>query len=87
MPMAWPKKRGGPKAASFAGVPGGNLLHHLEHLAARFLHPDLADRDAGVQEHDVERLGEPFEEEQAVETLTQLYCGALGIARTPKVLG
>ncbi len=31
-------------------------------------------------------LGEPFEEEQAVETLTQLYCGALGIERTPKVL-
>jgi len=31
-------------------------------------------------------LGEPFEEEQAVESLTQLYCGALGIERTPKVL-
>ncbi len=31
-------------------------------------------------------LGEPFEEQQAVETLTQLYCGALGIERTPTAL-
>jgi AcrR family transcriptional regulator len=30
-------------------------------------------------------LGEPFEEDQAVETLTQLYCAGLGIERTPKV--
>ena len=28
-------------------------------------------------------LGEPFEEDQAVETLTQLYCAALGLEREP----
>ncbi|MEZ5235283.1 MAG: TetR/AcrR family transcriptional regulator [Acidimicrobiia bacterium] len=28
-------------------------------------------------------LGEPFEEDQAVETLTQLYCAALGLPREP----
>ncbi len=31
-------------------------------------------------------LGEPFEEEQAIETLTQLYCAALGLDRVPQVL-
>lgn len=31
-------------------------------------------------------LGEPFEEDQAVETLTQLYCAALGLEREPQVL-
>lgn len=30
-------------------------------------------------------LGEPFEEDQAVETLTQLYCAALGLEREPKL--
>ena len=28
-------------------------------------------------------LGEPFEEDPAVETLTQLYCAALGLERSP----
>ena len=32
-------------------------------------------------------LGEPFEEEKAVETLTQLYCAALGVKREPRQLG
>ncbi len=32
-------------------------------------------------------LGEPFEEEKAVETLTQLYCAALGVKREPRRLG
>lgn len=30
-------------------------------------------------------LGEPFEEDQAVETLTQLYCAALGLEREPQL--
>jgi hypothetical protein len=29
-------------------------------------------------------LGEPHEEEVAVEQLTALYCGALGLAYTPR---
>ncbi|MFN0028101.1 MAG: TetR/AcrR family transcriptional regulator [Acidimicrobiales bacterium] len=32
-------------------------------------------------------LGEPFEEDKAVETLTQLYCAALGVRREPRQLG
>ena len=32
-------------------------------------------------------LGEPFEEEKAVETLTQLYCAALGVRREPRAVG
>jgi AcrR family transcriptional regulator len=61
----------------------GQVLEHIDPYYAANALGSMVDRFAFVWLV----LGEPFEEEQAVETLTQLYCGALGIARTPKVLG
>lgn len=60
----------------------GKVAAHLDaHYAANAL-GSMVDRFAYVWLV----LGEPFEEDQAVETLTQLYCAALGLPRAPQVL-
>jgi AcrR family transcriptional regulator len=61
-----------------------------DHVVAPHINPHYAANALGSM---VDRfafvwlvLGEPFDEDQAVETLTQLYCAGLGIERRPQVL-
>lgn len=76
---AWVKRA---EAAIRAMQAEGQVSTHIDPYYAANALGSMVDRFAFVWLV----LGEPFEEEQATETLTQLYCAALGIAREPKVL-
>ena len=57
----------------------GQIASHIDAYYAANALGSMVDRFAFVWLV----LGEPFEEDPAVETLTQLYCAALGLERSP----